>query len=809
MYDGFCIDFRDEKDGFSMSAFRIIALKVLGDSPKYLSKVLMPYTTYFFFRGYEDVPGTHFIRRTNLPDEELRLYDVFGHEGRKISVEVSAIVGRNGEGKSTVVELLLRLINNFAYISGYRASQESLRFVTQMSAAMFYEVDDVIYSIRCDENGLKWYEADKEIDLSLRDDNQKLVQLTERHRQGLFYTLVVNYALYSYNSLHFAFESKGDGCWLDGLFHKNDSYQTPLVINPMRTNGNINVNKELDLSIQRLMAIFTDAGDEREQRIVSDGIEAFGFGFSLDSGTKMLDITLRDYFEAVADDECRMEDLEGNDAVETAKEMLGNFHEFFSSLDDILEKNDYLVNWLSSYEVDHSPKHSYTDLTVYVDIIARAYEEEKYDHPFDLIQEMRFFMPGRHLRWMNYAQLYRLLLLLAVWDVLREINVVELDESFDEYLKDQTDPANKAVLYLPYKIIEILSTYAPYKKASYHYDATCEAMKLDWPNYSIRKSLKRDIESILRMDDYTTLKLHQTINYLNERKGSMYNAQAIQWSPEGYKWLIPFDELKKEIYQEGESLSTMQKRLPPPVFKGEVMLMDTGGNQFPLSSLSSGQQQRLNSAGALVYHLRNLDYRATESDRIEYDYVTVIMEEVELYFHPEYQRTLIAYFLNQIERAKLSHIKGIHLMFVTHSPFILSDVSNKNVLYLSKEERQPEKESFAANIYDLLDDHFFLNETIGEMALQKISEMVDLYREYKERKGIAIPKYSSMNNFMQKEKEFRLLKDMVSDSYLKQDLSRMYYEMVAEFMPERLNDEIERTQQHLEELKALAKTKEQ
>ena len=255
----------------------------------------MPYTTYFFFRGYEDVPGTNFIRRTDQPDEELRLYDVLGHDSREISVEVSAIVGRNGEGKSTVIEQLLRLINNFAYISGFKASQQSLRFVTKMSAAMFYEIDDVIYSIRCDENGLKWYEADKEIDLSERDDSQKLVQLREKHKQGLFYTLVVNYALYSYNSLHFAFESKGDGCWLDGLFHKNDSYQTPLVINPMRTNGNINVNKELDLSIQRLMAIFTDAGDEKEQRIVSDGIEAFGYGFSLDRGTKMLDVTLKDY----------------------------------------------------------------------------------------------------------------------------------------------------------------------------------------------------------------------------------------------------------------------------------------------------------------------------------------------------------------------------------------------------------------------------------------------------------------------------------------------------------------------------------
>ena len=144
-------------------------------------------------------------------------------------------------------------------------------------------------------------------------------------------------------------------------------------------------------------------------------------------------------------------------------------------------------------------------------------------------------------------------------------------------------------------------------------------------------------------------------------------------------------------------------------------------------------------------------------------------------------------------------------MFVTHSPFILSDVSNKNVLYLSKEERQPEKESFAANIYDLLDDHFFLDETIGGVALGKISAMVSLYRESMKRKGNTVTEYQSNSQFLLLEKDFRLLKDMVADSYLKQDLNRIYYELAAEYMPERLNDEIERTQQHLEELKALAK----
>lgn len=70
-----------------MSTFRIIALKVLDDSPKYQSKVLMPCTTHLFFRGYEDVPGTNFIRRATNAVEELRLYAVLGHDDRRVSID--------------------------------------------------------------------------------------------------------------------------------------------------------------------------------------------------------------------------------------------------------------------------------------------------------------------------------------------------------------------------------------------------------------------------------------------------------------------------------------------------------------------------------------------------------------------------------------------------------------------------------------------------------------------------------------------------------------------------------------------------
>ena len=597
--------------------FKIIALRILDGCPKNFRKCLDDKKTYFFDNSYEDVGDTDFICKKHNVEQELRVYDIKGYEDCIIHVEVSAVVGKNGEGKSTLIELMLRILNNFACAMGFRASQDTLCYVKDIKACLYYEVEDIIYTIRCDGHGIRWFQ--NEIDIFIRQGTpqERMNDMMENHRNRLFYSLVINYALYSYNSNLFAYETSNTGSWLDGLFHKNDSYQTPLVINPMRTGGNINVNKELDLSIQRLMAIFTDAGDDKDRRIVSDGVEAHGFAFSLDKGTKLLDVTLGQYFKDVSDDECHMDDLDGDNALEVAQEMFYNFQEFFSSFNELLDKNDQLLFWLSNFEVDNTPKHSYTDLARYVDIIARAYEEDADIHSFNMTHEMKYFVSGKPLRWMNYAQLYRVLFLLAIWEVLRDINVVRLSQTFDKYLQEPNDPINKATLYIPYKIIEILSTYEPYKRRSYHYDASCEAMKQDWPTNNI----------------------------------------------------------------------------------------------------------------------------------------------------------------------------------VTHSPFILTDMLDNNVIYLSKNGKQkPNKRTFAANIYDLLDDHFFLKDTIGDVALKQIDDIVKLYHQQNRtlRKEV----------FLEKKLFFRLLIDQIADGYLKDDVTQMYYEMLSEYAPNDIQDEIERTQQRLDELKA-------
>lgn len=43
-------------------------------------------------------------------------------------------------------------------------------------------------------------------------------------------------------------------CWIKGVFHKNDGYLAPLVLNPKRTKGNIDINIENHLAKSRLMS---------------------------------------------------------------------------------------------------------------------------------------------------------------------------------------------------------------------------------------------------------------------------------------------------------------------------------------------------------------------------------------------------------------------------------------------------------------------------------------------------------------------------------------------------------------------------
>jgi hypothetical protein len=101
---------------------------------------------------------------------------------------------------------------------------------------------------------------------------------------------------------------------------------------------------------------------------------------------------------------------------------------------------------------------------------------------------------------------------------------------------------------------------------------------------------------------------------------------------------------------------------------------------------------------------------------------------VELYFHPEYQKGYINSLLKQIRQSNLENVKSISMLFVTHSPFILSDVIKSNILYLKdgKDARAEMKvQTFASNINELLAESFFLKGGFaGEFASEVINDLV-------------------------------------------------------------------------------------
>jgi hypothetical protein len=233
---------------------------------------------------------------------------------------------------------------------------------------------------------------------------------------------------------------------------------------------------------------------------------------------------------------------------------------------------------------------------------------------------------------------------------------------------------------------------------------------------------------------YDTLKLRQTINYLIYQSFKPSGTEDGYTERDfGYRNYVTFDKLQGFILDaKARCNEETIALLPPPIFVGDILIREgenrPGNPRFKMSDLSSGELQMLNSVSTYIYHLRNLNYHVGSSTFVEYSYVNLVLEEVELYFHPEYQRQYIYYMLKQIEQARLYNIKAINVILVTHSPFVLTDIPKNNVLFLQKGEpvHVMQENTFGANIHSLLQNGFFLEGApMGEFAKEKINKMFE------------------------------------------------------------------------------------
>ena len=579
----------------------------------------------------------------------------------------------------------------------------------------------------------------------------------------LFYTIVANYSIYAYNSRNFEQEvHKDNDSWISKVFHENDSYPMPLVLNPMRIEGNFDVNREEDLCYQRLMALYTDLGDDDDARVINDKKIAKGFAYNLEKESKFETITLCQYFQSTWKSTALrnhsdflngyLNALNTESCKSPQKEFLRQtqfwirkcvYWEKYKCLFKLAEKvieDIYKENKANYYENED------TDLKQYLKEAEEkfgAFEKNKKNKK-KLLKSLRTV--SSYIKNLTGLQFQRLVLIIEVcelWSNHSWFSKNDFSEAINTYLEkydediSEVDEHSQAKLNVIYETVSLLSQYElqdlfdvnlrnfylfdQFEDGSGYHDRLLECFNdlfIDKERQQIKKK-------------YDTLKLRQTINYLlfDSFKTDETIDEQIKNSFK-YDNYVTFEELLKFVKEAKEKCHEETiALLPPPIFKGEI-LVGEGKDQpeFKISDLSSGELQMLNSISTYIYHLRNLNSLKDASGNVKYPYVNLILEEVELYFHPEYQRQYVYRMLRQIEQVKLEHIKAVNIILVTHSPIVLTDIPKNNVLFLK--EGKPvyvmQENTFGANIHALLQNGFFLEGVpMGEFANKKINKMFE------------------------------------------------------------------------------------
>lgn len=662
-----------------------------------IQKVLFQTNKWFYFyKGITIAEDNTLVEVTSEAKKDFSLYDT-----DNLKISLCAVVGKNGAGKSSMVELLVRTINNLAAVllgEGYNFSAaEHLHFIDYVFADLCFQIGNAVYILEAHGRHitLNYYKASRQQYLiykpvkryCLLNQNKvedSLVPL-KKHKDGrrilktLFYTLVCNYSFYGFNYRDFLPEATPakrlkalrikvndeipteDSIWLKGIFHKNDGYQTPIVLHPMREDGKLNVVKENALAKERLAALlfYKDNDGNYPLRTINGDLHVVAFRLHPTDNRKF--------------------------DMDNMMEVLG------------INRNQNI--------------------------------NKNYSYVRDCI--------------------------LTFWDEKYGILKKSIDKTFKE----------DAYNYLVYKTLKIVKNYRKYRTIFTYLSR----------NEFLYEELIKKLEPLAHDFSHITKKLLQVINYLTTDMyadgDNFYNLQSLENDMEAIGLRVMLGRQKQLI---------KQYLLPPPIFDIDLILTkDVKGNGIiPFSSISSGERQIAYTISNMMYHMVNVDsewndYYKNDREHLEvikYRYINIIFDEVELYFHPEMQRQYIGIMLKMLKSVRFTNIRGLNIMMITHSPFVLSDIPESNVLCLGEDDKKVTN-TLGGNIIEMLSSSFFMKNSIGDVVKEEITAIVNMYNRVVREEQPNLPDLKK--EFNRKRIRFKYICEKIGDDIYKKMLTNM------------------------------------
>jgi len=612
---------------------------------------------------------------------------------------ISAIVGQNGAGKSSLLDMMFRIINNFSFClfkDARRSAADLLTYIEDIYADMTYVIDNHECCVMC-RGGFVAFKGrnvkvkfihilpENDIDINWRKQFEDYVGVydcsfnqKQLFAEEFFYTIATNYSIQAFVASDYAHEEtftydpelgednnkggyvfKHTGSWLNNLFHKNDGYLTPIVLNPYRSDGWINMTNEEHLTVTRLTAILLDSQLGNQ----------FLDGYTLDKmHFKIQPRTLQEKFY----------DIESNEKLYPNNQEVDMFNKY-------KRRDEGALQYCGDKDLDDFKWYATQDFT-YANAILSALGCE--------VKE-----------GMNKMQLF-----------IRE--------------------------YIVYKVLSIAEkypSYASYKDSIGNHNLTFyEAQP---PNKRTNIDNARIIAKAVSEDkSHIGLKLRQALNFIKVEEKFADDLTNLEFDEKQYEDITGWDLGKM-------SLEERMEHLPPSIFHTQIYLIPQNENKksIPLNHLSSGERQLIYLMSTMVYHAINIDSVPKVVNRVKYKRLNLVMDEVEICFHPEYQRIFVNRLVGMLNRMNLNEKFDINVIITTHSPFVLSDIPQCNILYLEngvQKSKQDIINPFGANINDILRQNFFLNQGfMGEFSRNCTKSLIHFLTPHEDDGFVGLPDF--------------------------------------------------------------------